>query len=213
VLRLSPRRLAALCLAILGASALGHLVAAFVHVGTDLVFSLTPSRLDGLVLGSWLAVRQRAVGAERARPYLYRRLLAAAGAVGLLLVFPARGLPVGHPWVAGAGLSGLAVVFTLLLAGLLASPATAVGRRFFELRPLRYLGRISYGFYIVHVPIVAALRSHWPPPDGSLRDCVAFFAAALLISGAAASVTWFVVERPLLHLGRARRSVALDTGP
>jgi peptidoglycan/LPS O-acetylase OafA/YrhL len=199
-LYLSPRRLATLCLLVVAVSVVGHLIAVALHVGTALVHTLTPARLDGLALGAWLAVRLRCDGRSRPPFRSHRSSLAAAGALSIVLLLPARGLPAGHPWVMAVGFFGLAVLFTLFLGGLLVSPESGIVRRVYETRPLVYLGRISYGFYILHAPVVASLRKHWPAPDGSLVDCLGFFAAALLASAALATVSWFAFERPLLRL-------------
>jgi len=72
-------------------------------------------------------------------------------------------------------------------------------RRVCEARPLASLGRISYGFYVLHAPVVALLRKHWAP-SGSLADCLGFFTAALVVSTVLATASWFGFERPLLRL-------------
>ena len=70
-------------------------------------------------------------------------------------------------------------------------------------RPLRAVGRISYGLYLYHLPLY-----YWmlvPAPSGT-RVVVAIAA-----SFAMATVSWFVVERPLLRVAarfRAREPVA-----
>jgi peptidoglycan/LPS O-acetylase OafA/YrhL len=65
---------------------------------------------------------------------------------------------------------------------------------------LVYLGRISYGFYVLHMPIVMSLRTRWPPANGTLIDCLGFYAAALFAATILATVSWFGFERPLLRL-------------
>jgi peptidoglycan/LPS O-acetylase OafA/YrhL len=199
---LSPARLGRLCLIVLGVSVVGHLTAAALHVRTDLVHALTPSRLDGIVLGAWLAVRLRVDRPSRSPLVSHRALMLAAGAVAAVLLWPARGLPAGHPWVMAVGFVGLGVTFTLFLWGLLVSPENTFVRRIFEARPLVYLGGISYGLYILHMPVAAYTRRHWPPADGSLLDCLGFFTATLLASAALATVSWFAFERPLCVCGR-----------
>jgi peptidoglycan/LPS O-acetylase OafA/YrhL len=202
-LNLSWRRLEMVCLAVLGLSAIGHLAAIALHTSTDLVCSLTPSRMDGVVFGSWLAVRRRLVGLSRTPVHSHRRLWMLAAGLSVLLVVPARGLPAGDRWVMAVGFAALGAIFTLFLAGLLVAPKATLPRRVCEARPLVYLGRISYGFYVLHMPVLAWLRKLWPPPDGTLSDCLGFFAAALIASAALAAVSWFALERPLLRLRRA----------
>jgi len=202
VLFVPPARLRVLCSVLLAASAAGHALAAALHVGTALVYDLTPWRLDGILLGCWLAVGLRRDGWLRLPPLSlsHRRLALAAGVVAAVLLWPARGLPAGDAWVNAVGSAGAALTFALLLWALLLSPQGALLRRLLEARPLASLGRISYGIYVLHFPIVLGLRARWPAPDGSLRDCLTFFAATLALSSVAAAVSWFSLERPILRL-------------
>lgn len=206
VLRLRPDRLATLCLVCASASLAGHILAAALRVPAALVHSLTPSHLDGLLLGSWLSVFVQRRREANAPAIPYRPLAAGATGLALLVLLPARGLPATHPWVIAVGLPCLALIFTLLLAAILFAPHGAPLRRFFEATALTGLGRVSYGFYVLHFPIVALLRRHYPSPDGSLLDCVRFYLLALFASTAAAAVSWLAFERPLLRLRPARQA-------
>jgi peptidoglycan/LPS O-acetylase OafA/YrhL len=207
VLFLSPGRLRALCVVAIGTGLLARVCAIALGIGPGIVLSLTPTRLDGLLFGAWLALRpmQGAVGsAGRRMPRSW--LLGAAASLGAILVWPARGLPAEHPWVLAVGSPALGAIFALLLAALLSSPSGALLRRACEVGPLVSLGRVSYGFYVLHVAVVASLRSLWPAAGTSLQGCVSFYLVAMLGSAACASVTWFALERPLLRL-RPRRAV------
>jgi len=198
-LLLAPRHLGRLCVLILGASLIGHLVAAAQGASTDLVCSLTPARLDGLMAGAWLATRPYTRDPSAPVRAPYRALLHASWILAALLIVTTRGLPAGNRVVLSVGLSALALIFALFLAGLMAAPPGALVRRVCEARPLASLGRISYGFYVLHAPVVALLRKHWAP-SGSLADCLGFFTAALVVSTVLATASWFGFERPLLRL-------------
>jgi peptidoglycan/LPS O-acetylase OafA/YrhL len=199
VLLLRPRHLARLCLMGVAASLLGHVVLAEYGVSTDVICSLTPIRLDGLLAGAWLATRRYTRHPGMPARGAHRAPLAAAGVISVLLIWPARGLPAGNRWVMSFAFSGLALIFSLFLAGILSARAGSVVRRSCEARPLAFLGRISYGFYVLHMPVIGFLRKHWAPA-GSLADCLGFFAAALLISALLATVSWIGFERPILRL-------------
>ena len=96
----------------------------------------------------------------------------------------------------------------LLVTGLvLAAPSAPLARRLLGSAPLRGLGRISFGFYLVHHPCMVAIAAvmtklgrtpaaAWP----------AFTAAALVTSLVAAALLWFLLERPLLALARRRKA-------
>jgi peptidoglycan/LPS O-acetylase OafA/YrhL len=136
-------------------------------------------------------------------------LLTASLILAVASIGTTGGLRAGDRWVHAFGFSALALIFALFLAGLMSAPPGAIVRRICEARPLAGLGRISYGFYVLHAPVVALLRKHWAP-TGSLADCFGFFIVALLFSVAVATVSWFGFERPLLRLrpGRAPEPVA-----
>jgi peptidoglycan/LPS O-acetylase OafA/YrhL len=64
------------------------------------------------------------------------------------------------------------------------------------LRPIRYIGTISYMAYLVHRPMVLLsisimYRLH-------LTSHVVFGALAAALTVAFASLTWYTIERPLL---------------
>jgi peptidoglycan/LPS O-acetylase OafA/YrhL len=86
------------------------------------------------------------------------------------------------------GIAGLALV----LAALVASPirATLLARG-----PARWLGTISYGVYLIHFPVIVALREteHWP--DTLTRQLFSVMAITLPL----ATLSWFVVERPAVR--------------
>ena len=156
----------------------------------------TFSCLDSLGLGALLA----AVAAERKDG----RILSRRSLVGVLVVSSCvlaltfwNGVVfiVFHD-TAQAGL------FACLLA--VAAPGfTGWFGRLLQSRPLQYLGRISYGIYIYH-PFVPDLVSRSyrglgvPPPENKL------IAGAILVtvSVAVASLSWFLLEKPILRLKR-----------
>ncbi len=102
-----------------------------------------------------------------------------------------------------------ALVFTALIVGLWRDPASWPAR-FLSLPPLVYLGKISYGLYLYHLftfdPFAALLRR--VPQLGAIDRSVALLALTI----AAASLSWFLVERPLNRL-KGRISYGLRRGP
>jgi peptidoglycan/LPS O-acetylase OafA/YrhL len=95
------------------------------------------------------------------------------GALGHVL----RDLP------AGAG-------FGLVVAGLAAGPAGLLERA-----PVRWLGTVSYGTYLWHMPVLFLLRE-----SGSLPHAAGpAFAAVLAPTLALGALSWYGVERPALQ--------------
>lgn len=63
-----------------------------------------------------------------------------------------------------------------------------------SLRPLRFLGIISFGLYLWHPPVIKVVADHWslPTPLGALL--------ALGVTTVLATLTYLVVERPFLRI-------------
>ena len=74
--------------------------------------------------------------------------------------------------------------------------------RFLETKVLKYLGKISYGLYVYHLAViwfVGRIRDWWPvfeEPTAKLLTALIAFPLTVLI----ASVSYFLMERPILNL-------------
>jgi peptidoglycan/LPS O-acetylase OafA/YrhL len=82
-------------------------------------------------------------------------------------------------------------------AGLLLWALGGRAVQFLQFWPLRYLGRISYTFYLVHTAALILVRRH--VHHYSIGNIYAF-AAALLFS----TISWYVIEQPILHMDGRR---------
>jgi peptidoglycan/LPS O-acetylase OafA/YrhL len=106
----------------------------------------------------------------------------------------------------------LAFRYTLSAAGYAGligwSLASPIGRRLLEIRPLRSLGRYSYGLYVLHLilfsylqsPLKTAIATHLTPNKGIdvvLAGCMTFF-----ISLVAAYLSYHFYEKRFLRLKR-----------
>lgn len=92
------------------------------------------------------------------------------------------------PGLAAAG-------FTALLAAAITFPLA----HHVSLRPLNYLGEISYGLYLWHLPILLLLMAAAPQLKG-----IALLATVLGITVVCSSLSWHLVERPLNRFFRRR---------
>jgi len=124
--------------------------------------------------------------------------------------FIAAGVVLFHlPWFLGwqpkaRGLPDSIVVMgfgaALLVAAAAFHPASA---RFFSLRPLHELGRVSYSLYLLHYPIVVLVAGLVVRPDSGAGDV---FCLIALVLGAALPLSWAMyhaVERPAIAAGNA----------
>jgi peptidoglycan/LPS O-acetylase OafA/YrhL len=119
----------------------------------EVLYRWTPFRVDALLLGGLVALVWRGPS--------WRRLLMLARA-GFCLLFTAmigylaygalhRGMGYAHPNPVWANTWGLLLVdvFSACLIAMALEPGS-IAFRVFSLRPLRWLGRISYGAYVFH---------------------------------------------------------------
>jgi peptidoglycan/LPS O-acetylase OafA/YrhL len=89
--------------------------------------------------------------------------------------------------------TALAMAFAAALATVITCPLRGGGL----LRPLRYLGQISYGIYLWHFPVLLALLTLPALRGGSL------FAAMLVGSVLLASMSWHLLEQHWLKMRRS----------
>jgi peptidoglycan/LPS O-acetylase OafA/YrhL len=153
----------------------------------------TFTHLDGIVFGSLLALilMWPGLGKERLKPWFWLALV--AGIAGTIMTIAPTAAGDQHSiflfsflGLASAGLIGLCVVAAFPLAFLL------------ELRLVRYLGRISYGVYLMHIPLFDLMdrslgRFHLP--------MMALLACKLLGTIILASASWHFFESRLIALG------------
>jgi peptidoglycan/LPS O-acetylase OafA/YrhL len=176
-------------------------------------YVLTPCRLDGLLLGAWLALAS-VDPALWARVKRYYRVVGPAALLSLALMAIRQGhfysaiFPNTYPGVRSSellitwGITPLAVfcgwVVIIAMSG---GPIT----RFLELPVLRWLAKRSYGIYIYHFFILSALghrlvTSHLlarlPAWAGVLTVATVILILAVLV----ATISYRFYEEPFLNL-------------
>lgn len=195
------RGLVRLCVALAVLSLLARCVMTACHASTDAVFMATFTRLDGLSLGAMVCVLGRQVDG---RAWLSRvcRPAAVACACGLAGLFVIRNGMSEYDWVfQTAGYTLLAVMFAATVGAIVGRPQGFVGR-VMAWRPLRLLGKISYGVYVFHLPINAAMIRLWRPEwkrHGVLNPLL-FLAVSMAAAVTVATLSWLLYERHFLRL-------------
>jgi peptidoglycan/LPS O-acetylase OafA/YrhL len=186
------------------------------------VYSLPFTHLDAFALGALLT----SIRIPKARP-IFLASIVALPLLGLFTDFLATAqwkdaslfslgfpvaLPYGYKFLWGYSLiNGL---FAILIYGV---ARLGWASRLLEWRPLRYLGKISYGLYVYHFALVwltATLSDHkitdvFPP-------LLALLTFAIVC--AVASLSYHLMEKPLIDLkdrffAVPDKRVALDIGP
>lgn len=107
------------------------------------------------------------------------------------------------------GLNGV-IALALALPAVFEAERRGIAARLLSWRPLSWLGLVSYGFYLYHVPIMVALNRSLAAPDRTAQFLLVATATALLAT-AAAALSYYVVERPAIRMrrGSAIREVRL----
>jgi peptidoglycan/LPS O-acetylase OafA/YrhL len=168
------------------------------------LITATPLPFDALLVGALIALLRRGPRADAVLPAARILFAALTGAVLLLLAFSPAARHAGRPHLyadhpAGTftwGLSLIDVLFACVIV--MALERGSLTFRLFNLRPLRWLGRISYGAYVFHdilhaqfIRLTQHFASRYELPTAALG-----LASILLLAWA--SFRWF--ESPFIRL-------------
>jgi len=83
----------------------------------------------------------------------------------------------------------------LILCALEDTPA----RKLLQIPWLAYIGRISFGLYVLHLPILQIFLIHWPAPYHSMQGLIRF-AVFLIFTCGLAAVSFHFFETRFLNL-------------
>jgi peptidoglycan/LPS O-acetylase OafA/YrhL len=165
--------------------------------------SLTHYRLDAILWGALGALWR-----EGGTPWPRLRRAALGLSSGLVMLLVARGDIFVHPYGTALGLhlgqSVVSVCFTLFVLEVAETPRSLLTRAL-EIAPLAWMGRVSYGMYLLHSPAIdlarmATLRGAVSPSPWHFL--LTYGVTAALTVGLA-TVMFLVWERPFQTL-RAR---------
>jgi peptidoglycan/LPS O-acetylase OafA/YrhL len=173
-----------------GASAL--LMAVLFAPGGDpsRVYYGTDTRAQSLLIGAALALvlERRQFGVTRiGRTMLHA---SAVGAAGLLLWAWARTAD-DADWLYRGGLTATAVLVAVVITSVTAATPGPLGR-LLSLRPVRWIGLISYGLYLWHSPVYVLLSR-----SRTGLDRPALLAVRLACTVAAATLSYYLLELPI----------------
>jgi len=204
---LPRRRLKAVCLsALLGSLAIRMTLRVLGAPGAVL-YVLTPTHLDPLAAGAWLALAAREPGGL---DWVKARVPGAL-ALGLLgiaaIMLTAHGPVVETLAMQSVGYPLLALTCAALLAGALTGPVGSPLGRLWRSKVLGFFGRFSYGLYVLH-PLLLLLVA-WQGFDvawfaqragSQLLGQVVFAGLMTALSVGVALVSWHAWEQPFLRL-------------
>ena len=203
-----PRVVAVLCAVILLAEPAARMFARASEVQPLAqalpIYVLTWFRLDGLAVGALLALAQR----RGLLPLLDRwvPLVLIAGVAGII----ACTIMGGHTWwwnrrMQQYGYSLIAVIGGAMLVSAINRPADSLWPRMLSAGWLRAFGTYSYCLYLIHLPVMRAVREYVFNPDdyealAPWISQVLFYPVAAAPAFALAWLSWRFFEAPILTL-------------
>jgi len=165
-----------------------------------------PGRLFQFLIGMLTAFFFVRMRFENRLPGIQLRNLLIVSSTIVLLSLPALGWLQGNETYLGAPTRHPVLAFWHLYAAISVAVllfALASGRNFADVvlqsMPLQWLGRISYGVYLWHYPVMAVLRENMGGVQGVQSDFATFFISGFLISITLAFLSWHWLEAPILR--------------
>lgn len=214
VVFVTPRRhLAKLCVFLIAAAALLRAAWSLAQQSPTAACVLMPMRMDSLAVGALVAVLARTTEGTVALRRWYRPIGGVALAVAIPL-FMLHGDDARSQSILLAGYSAAAIAFGALIVWLLDDPRP---RRLFEWSALRSVGRISYGGYLYHLPLLGicvgwrAKLIAWGGAGGFAHGAahLLWISSMVALTLLVASVSYRVIERPFLDLKDRPSSLGL----
>jgi len=182
-------------------------LAAMAHA-RDIIQYGTMYRMLSLSAGAMLAFSEPFFRQRAGRTLLFALLL---GGLGYWAVWLAGYRPLFGSrkwiWIPAVWLVGFAAISTAwVLVGLALDRLGNGAQVLLSNRPMRFVGRISYGLYLYHFPIYFALGMLRPP--GSAAATTQELLTVVGLTFATATVSFYLVERPILRFQERFRAVA-----
>jgi peptidoglycan/LPS O-acetylase OafA/YrhL len=172
------------------------------------IYNNTFTRLDGMLFGSLVAALSRSKGGLRTYVPAFRILLGVCAAGLVLLLLLGHRVAGLYPFYAQTIVfTGIAAVFSGLMVLVLEAAPGSRMRAFLSGRFLQACGKYSYAMYILNIPLFLLIdvvfRPEAHPIFGSkIPGILAYTALGILLSLAAALVTWNLMEKHCLKLKR-----------
>lgn len=201
----SPRRLFLIMAAVLAFVIIARSVI-WLYKIEDLNYTTlyTFTRIDGICIGSMIALLMKF------RPKLiavnFTFIILGLAVINFIFYFLNYQNKNGYPYFAFVGYTTFCAMFGLLLHEIVSTSNSSFLNRLFSLRPLRFFGKISYGFYVFHWPVYMMSYSsffYFLKRNIQLTDNITIICAALLSTGLAliiSVISYYFFESYFLKL-------------
>lgn len=161
----------------------------------DRLYNGTDTRADALLVGCALAF---AVGSGFMKRWGHLFAVPCLLVVTYVMVFD---LPSRTFWLRDGGATMVAVIIAFLIWSLVGSERRGWVHRLVECAPLVWIGKISYGLYLWHLPVYYVVG--WERPWSPYTTLAVKFAVAFAL----ATLSYYLVEQPIQRWAK-RRGVA-----
>jgi peptidoglycan/LPS O-acetylase OafA/YrhL len=162
----------------------------FAHLGHWPIYALTPFRMDLLAAGALLCIAWKHHRGRIQRYGHYSLALTGVALLSILALSAVKGFSthantvIGSVWIYELSL--------ITCTGLMLWALSGRSVRILTLRPVLYLGRISYSVYLIHIVVLLLVGRH-------IHNKIALTLTAFVITIFYASVSWFFLEKPILR--------------
>ena len=166
----------------------------FEHFEAICLYTFTPARVDGVLLGSLLGLMVNTQPLKHIVPIFYKWRVPELILVGFAILL-IRTTLIDPPLYFGC-FTLIAASFWLLLLCIIYGERNHYLIRVLDSPPARWIGRRSYGLYLYHVPIFVAFESLRMPKSGAN-----FILVSLLrfgVSFGVAAISYKFLEMPFL---------------
>jgi peptidoglycan/LPS O-acetylase OafA/YrhL len=209
VYQLSERALLRTSLVLLCMSLVLRLVLANFGVNTNALYTMTFTHLDGLAVGSAIAVAMRSPALE-ARVQRFMPAAALAALLGLVAVRIAdRDLLFWSRYMATYGYTLIVLLFGSLLVYVLRGESVFHTHKLLSSAFMTRAGKYSYALYMVHVPVASLVFPATMRALAGVQEAIGYEAVYLVCvavsfaaSWALAVASWHLVEKRILSLKR-----------
>ncbi|HMD38165.1 MAG TPA: acyltransferase [Candidatus Acidoferrum sp.] len=181
------------------------------HENRTALFVLMPCRADALLLGVLGAILLRTEGwkerLQQGRVPLYLALCVfLAGAAVLTSLDNSLTAKMDKLSIISGGYTWMACLYLLFILFAVTQPTSLIAKCM-RWSPLRWLGTMAYGLYLIHDYASAFLGSLVPaiPSWGTNGRVLAVGVGSLALTLAIARLSWLRLEKPLLQLGHRYR--------
>ncbi len=187
----------AVCIGMLGARAIfaaGHLAHPLA------IHYLSHFRIDSILWGAVGALVSHRSPLP-ARPRRAALIVTSAGSVTMLVTGQLSLRPAGTALGASVGLTLLAIAATLLVLEVAAGPQSLLARGL-DIAPLRAIGRVSYGMYLIHFQAIdiGILAILMVTGNFAARQAPWAYAVYVVVAVVLASFIYRFIETPFLRL-------------